>query len=141
MIERGTVVNVDGRVVQVRIERQAGCASCAANGACGAAGTVVTALARSARVPSPGESVAVEVSAANQARGVLTMLGLPLVLFAIAYAAGTYFLSDSGEGLHALLGLGGLVAGLALGAFIERGRKEAAMPSLVSLTAEPDSAL
>jgi len=75
----------------------------------------------------------VEVSAANQARGALTLLGLPLVLFALAYAAGAYLLPGTGEGARALLGLGGLAGGLALGALIERGRREASMPRLVSL--------
>jgi len=140
VIERGTVVKVDGRVVQVKIEQQAGCASCAANGSCGAAGTVVSALDRNGLAPSPGESVGVEVSAANQARGALTMLGLPLALFALAYAAGANFLPGSGEGVHALLGLGGLAAGLAAGALIERGRKEAAMPRLVRLGADVGAA-
>lgn len=133
MIERGTVVKVDGRVVQVRIEQQAGCAACAANGSCGAAGTVVSAMDRGGLAPAPGDSVGVEVSAANQARGALTILGLPLALFALSYAAGVNFLPGSGEGFHALLGLGGLVAGLVLGALLERGRKEASMPRLVRL--------
>ncbi|MBP7094611.1 MAG: SoxR reducing system RseC family protein [Spirochaetia bacterium] len=141
MIERGRVVKVDGRVVQVRIEQQAGCASCAANGSCGAAGTVVSALDRGGLAPAPGEYVGVEVSAANQARGALTMLGLPLALFALSYAAGANFLPASGEGVHALLGLGGLVAGLAVGALIERGRKEAAMPRLVRVASDVGEAL
>jgi len=133
MIERGTVVKVEGRLVQVRIEQQGGCGSCAANGTCRAVGTVVEALDRAGLAPSPGDPVGVEVSAANQARGALTLLGLPLVLFALAYAAGAYLLPGTGEGARALLGLGGLAGGLALGALIERGRREASMPRLVSL--------
>ena len=79
---------------------------------CGLAGSFVHALDPEGLVKSLGERVEVAIPPRAQAAGVFWLLGLPLALFGVGYAAGARYFAAGGEGPAALLGIGGFALGM-----------------------------
>lgn len=138
MSEQGTVTKIDGADVTVRIDMEAGCAGCMNHEACGVTEGVLSALDPDGIVGAIGDRVEIATSRRAQAAGVFWFLGLPLVLFAAGYAAGSRFFATSEEGPAALLGIGGFVLGLVIAWLSMRGKRASSLPRVVRMLAEKD---
>jgi len=120
MKERGIATKVDGSAVTVLIKLSEGCASCNSKESCGVAGSELEAEAAPGTVIAVGDPVMLEVSDSASAAGALWLLAIPLGLFFAGYLGAGALLPGRGEGVQALIGLGGLAIGLAGAAIASR---------------------
>lgn len=128
MTERGTVTEIRDRELTVQLEMTAGCGNCANDG-CKVSRHALKAYNRDGLELAEGDLVEIEVEGRAQVTGALWVLGLPLALFAGGYFAGrALFPTATGEGPAALSGLAGLVLGMVVGVWAQKGQRLDSLP-------------
>lgn len=127
MKERATVNKVEGKYVSVAIAMHDGCASCI-NNSCKNGRSDLRAYNRHGLEIAEGDEVEIEIAGAEQARGALWVLGLPVVALFLGYGLGRAIFPASGEG-PAVAAAGGLFAlALAVGLLVQKGRQNDSLP-------------
>lgn len=133
MKERGIATKVDGSAVTVLIKLSEGCASCNSKESCGVVGRELAAEAAPGSSIAVGDSVELEVSNSASAAGALWLLAVPLGLFFAGYLGAGALWPGRGEGVQALVGLGGVAAGLVLAATVARRGRMSRLPKATPL--------
>ncbi|MDD3981856.1 MAG: SoxR reducing system RseC family protein [Spirochaetales bacterium] len=130
MRETGTIKAVEGRIVRVAIAMHEGCESCH-NGACKAGRSDLKVLNAKNIQLAEGDSVEIEVSGSEQAKGAFWVLGLPLVALFIGYGLGRVLFPVASEApAVASAGLLFLLA-LAAGVMVQKGRAQDSLPVVI----------
>jgi positive regulator of sigma E activity len=111
-IESGTVIDIDGRLASVIINKSKSCHECgkAQAGICGKSGAGMIMKAQNTIDAVKGDMVTIELETATQARGFFLFFILPvLALFAGSYAG--FLLSESTgvKGLEVITGMAMLI--------------------------------
>lgn len=133
MKERGIATKVDGSAVTVLIKMSEGCASCNSKDSCGVVGRELNAEKAPGSSIAVGDSVELEVSNAASAAGALWLLAVPLALFFAGYLGAGAMWPGRGEGIQALIGLGGVALGLLLAATVARRGRMSRLPQATPL--------
>ncbi|OHD25367.1 MAG: hypothetical protein A2Y38_18895 [Spirochaetes bacterium GWB1_59_5] len=133
MKERGIATKVDGSAVTVLIKLSEGCASCNSKETCGVVGRELDAEAAPGTSIAVGDAVELEVANSASAAGALWLLVVPLGLFFVGYLGAGALWPSRGEGLSALVGLGGVALGLLLAATVARRGHMARRPKATPL--------
>ncbi len=127
MKERATVNKVEGEYLSVAIAMHDGCASCI-NNSCKNGRSDLRAYNKNGLEIAEGDQVEIEIAGAEQARGALWVLGLPVVALFAGYGIGRAIFPASGEG-PAVAAAGGLFAlALIAGLLVQKGRKNDSLP-------------
>jgi positive regulator of sigma E activity len=138
MTERGTVTEIQGRLLSVQLELNEGCGACGNEG-CKKARRAVKAYNRSDIPLSEGDCVDIDIEGKAQLVGALWVLGLPLALFVGGYLVGRAAFPGASEAPAALCGVGGLALGMAVGVLVQKGQRLESLPSVLRKV-EPGSA-
>lgn len=127
MKERATVNKVEGEYLSVAIAMHEGCASCV-NNTCKNGRGDLRAYNRDGLDLAEGDQVEIEITGAEQARGALWVLGLPVAALFIGYGLGRVLFPSASEG-PAVASAGILFAlALAAGLLVQKGRKNDSLP-------------
>ena len=131
MKDRATVRNIDGERVTLVCGTDAGCTNCKAGSLCSAKTREVSAVNRRGITLHQGDTVEFFLPPGRTILAGFIVLILPLITFIAAFlAAGTLF-PESGEGLRALIGLGGLAAGFGIGFLYNVFTKKKSVPEIL----------
>jgi len=130
MRETGTIKAIEGKIVRVAIAMHDGCESCI-NGACKAGRSDLKVLNSKGIQLSEGDSVEIEVSGAEQAKGAFWVLGLPLAALFAGYGLGRILFPQTTEG-PAVASAGILFAlSLAIGVVVQKARAQDSLPVVI----------
>jgi positive regulator of sigma E activity len=130
MRETGTIKAVEGRIVRVAIAMHEGCESCI-NGACKAGRSDLKVLNSKGIPLTEGDSVEIEVSGSEQAKGAFWVLGLPLAALFVGYGLGRLLFPHTTEG-PAVAAAGILfVLSLTVGVMVQKARAQDSLPVVI----------
>ncbi len=130
MRETGTIKAIDGRIVRVAIAMHDGCESCM-NGTCKAGRSDLKALNAKNIQLAEGDSVEIEVSGTEQAKGAFWVLGLPLLALFIGYGLGRILFPRTSEA-PAVASAGTLfLLTLAVGVMVQKARAQDSLPVVI----------
>ena len=134
MKETGRITGTKGALATVQFEYSAECESCA-GGACSVSKRSLDALNREGFELGVGDRVEVEADARSQAKGVLLVFGLPLLLFFAGYLGGKLLFpastSEAPAAFGGLLGIGlGVLGGLLASSGDRGGRSPEVLPRI-----------
>jgi positive regulator of sigma E activity len=127
MRETGTIKAIEGRIVRVAIAMHEGCESCH-NGACKTGRSDLKVLNSKGIDLAEGDSVEIEVSGTEQAKGAFWVLGLPLVALFIGYGLGRLFFSRTTEGPAVASAGIFFVLTLTVGVLVQKARAQDSLP-------------
>ncbi|HAE21625.1 MAG TPA: hypothetical protein DCG47_04780 [Spirochaetaceae bacterium] len=136
MREMGIVTKIDGATATVGITMGEGCTSCNSKGECSLVGAQLEADMPADSAIRLGDTVLIELPRGVQAAAVAWIVLLPLALFGAGYAAGSALAPGQGEGLPALLGLGGIALGLLGAVFASKRGRLGRRPVITPLAGE-----
>lgn len=114
MKDKATVRTINGENVTIVCGAGEGCRSCKANSFCAAKTREVSALNRKGIQLHRGDTVEFFIPPGKTILAGFLVLIFPLLTFILAFLLAGAFLPQSGEGLRALFGLGGLAAGFGI---------------------------
>jgi positive regulator of sigma E activity len=130
MRETGTIKAIEGRIVRVAIAMHEGCESCH-NGACKASRSDLKVLNAKSLELAEGDTVEIEVSGTEQAKGAFWVLGLPLFALFIGYGLGRLLFPSTSEApAVASAGIFFLLT-LAIGVIVQKGRAQDSYPVVI----------
>lgn len=127
MTELGTVTEIKDRLLSVQLEENEGCAACS-NSSCKDKRQSIKVYNRDGLDVREGDRVEVEVQGRAQLSGAFWVLGMPLALLVGGYVAGRSLFPGTDEGPAALCGIAGLAIGMAVGFFIQKGKRIESLP-------------
>lgn len=133
MKEQGIATKIDGQAVTVRLGASPGCASCVSQHECSVAGKELVCEAAPGYEIAVGDAVELEVPGSAGVVGALWLLGLPLGLFFAGYSGAGVLWPGRGEGIQALVGLGGVALGLLFAATVARKGRMSRKPRVTPL--------
>jgi positive regulator of sigma E activity len=136
MREMGIVTKIDGATATVSITMGEGCSNCNSKGECSVVGAKLEADLPAGSAIKLGDIVQIELPRGVQAAALAWIVLLPLALFGAGYAAGSALAPGQGEGLPALLGLGGIALGLLGAVFASKRGSLGRKPAITPLAAE-----
>lgn len=130
MTERGTVAEIQGKLLTVQLELNEGCGACANDG-CKKTRRAIKAYNRDGIALGEGDCVDVDIEGKAQLLGAFWVLGLPLLLFGGGYVLGRLLFPGEAEGPAALCGLGGLLLGMLVGVIVQKGQRLESLPRVL----------
>lgn len=135
MIERGTVSEIQDRLVSVQLELNEGCGACGNEG-CKKARRAVKAYNRDRLALAEGDCVEIDIQGKAQLLGAFWVLGLPLILFGGGYVLGSLAFPAASKAAEfeapaALCGLAGLALGMLLGVIVQKRQRLESLPAVI----------
>lgn len=127
MRETGTIKSIEGKIVHIAIAMHEGCESCH-NSHCKSGRGDLKALNSGGIQLQEGDSVEIEISGAEQAKGAFWVLGLPLVALFIGYGLGILFFPRTTEAPAVASAALLFVLTLAAGVLVQKARANDALP-------------
>ncbi len=132
MTETAIVRRIDGDIIKLACGQNEGCSSCASSFCSVDTHEFEAVNPKELRVEA-GDLVDIYLPPGKTVLAGFLVLIVPLLLFAAGYLIAGELLPETGEGIQAVSGLGGLVVGFLLSFTYSKKRKAASMPVIISV--------
>ena len=139
MVEHGLVRKIEKEVVEVSCANNESCESCSSS-FCKTEMRVFSALNKRNLTIKPGDEVSIYLPPGKTIGAGFLVLIFPLVLFILAFTVSAKIDADLSEGIQALFGIAGLIAGFVISYFYAKNTRESIYPEIVGIRRQKTNA-